>query len=442
MTIDNVRERFRMLLASAGQQESASAALARRINRCLLVFDDQLYDLASGNFQPITDVRDANAIAQAAARLLASADTDSECIILLLPPAEFLADQVDMPGLSAEAMRAALGLRAMTQLPEYDQALDLALTCHSDSTRASSALAWWMSAARSNALFEAFSAHSLFVAALLPRNAWLLAALQRSTHAAALAIEDKDQRWLTITASHPAGAGAAFTGMQSVIDDLADPLLFAQWQTQRQQAGIDHIDHSIHSGEDFLGLVRRHQLAPFDTSTTATAVFPAAALAARHQLNKGQRRHLLLRASAAVIALVLLPFIYQSWQLMRLQSQLVDIRAQAAEARQHQALVRDFENQWGVMTEFPHQDIGATMLELQSVINPGVLTLFEIDEGLISIEGESQDPQNLLEQLEQNPLFTEVDFARATNNNRYFIDLRLSTVNFPAYQQWHFPESR
>jgi hypothetical protein len=39
-------------------------------------------------------------------------------------------------------------------------------------------------------------------------------------------------------------------------------------------------------------------------------------------------------------------------------------------------------------------------------------------------------------------MFTEVDFARATNNNRYFIDLRLSTVNFSAYREWHFPEPR
>ena len=77
---------------------------------------------------------------------------------------------------------------------------------------------------------------------------------------------------------------------------------------------------------------------------------------------------------------------------------------------------------------------------MQDVIAPSVLTSIEIEEGFITIEGDSPDPQNLLEQLEQNPLFTEVDFARATNNTRYYIDLRLTSVNFPAYQEWYFPE--
>jgi hypothetical protein len=64
----------------------------------------------------------------------------------------------------------------------------------------------------------------------------------------------------------------------------------------------------------------------------------------------------------------------------------------------------------------------------------------EISEGLFRIQGISQDPQALLERLEQNPMFAEVTFARATNNNRYYIDLILSTVNFEAYMVRYFPD--
>jgi hypothetical protein len=80
------------------------------------------------------------------------------------------------------------------------------------------------------------------------------------------------------------------------------------------------------------------------------------------------------------------------------------------------------------------------MFTLQSVLSPDRLSSLEISEGLFRIQGISQDPQALLERLEQNPMFAEVTFARATNNNRYYIDLILSTVNFEAYMVRYFPD--
>ena len=84
----------------------------------------------------------------------------------------------------------------------------------------------------------------------------------------------------------------------------------------------------------------------------------------------------------------------------------------------------------------------STLLQLQTVLSPSVLTSLEVDEGSVQIEGESSDPQSLLQRLEQDSMFTGVDFARATNNNRYYIDLRLSTVDFDGYRQRYFPEVR
>jgi hypothetical protein len=68
------------------------------------------------------------------------------------------------------------------------------------------------------------------------------------------------------------------------------------------------------------------------------------------------------------------------------------------------------------------------------------LSSLELVEGALQIEGESPDPQSLLQQLEQDPMFTGVDFARATSNDRYYIEMRLSTVNFDGYRERHFAE--
>lgn len=447
MTIDDMRERFRMLLARAGQHENAMDALARRINRCLMLFDDRLYDLVSGEYVLLAaGAGDAAVVADAASRLLQSAQADTQCIMLLLPPAEFLASPVSMPGLSPEAMRAALQLQAMTQLPEFDHPLNLSLTCNNSAGNSAQALAWWIPATRTSELFNAFSAQSLFLAAVMPRPAWLMPGLGRTLPGQGIVIQDSDSLMVTVVASEPKSADEAQTPelscLQTVAEDLLDPALAEQWQKEFARVGIEKITCSLSSADDYMRLLRQHNWQETDYKIAVAAAFPAPALAARHQLDRGRRRGLILKSVAAVIALVTLPFIYQSWQLSRLNNQLGEIRVLSADARQHQAAVREFETQWGVMTGFPDQDVIAAMLELQQVINPGVLSMFEIDEGFISIEGESQDPQNLLEMLEQNPMFTEVDFARATNNNRYYIDLRLTTVNFPAYQEWHFPESR
>jgi len=80
------------------------------------------------------------------------------------------------------------------------------------------------------------------------------------------------------------------------------------------------------------------------------------------------------------------------------------------------------------------------MFTLQNVLSPERLTSLEISEGLVKIQGTSSDPQAILQRLEQDPLFTEVIFSRATNNTRYYIDLRLSPVNFEAYMVRYFPD--
>ena len=59
----------------------------------------------------------------------------------------------------------------------------------------------------------------------------------------------------------------------------------------------------------------------------------------------------------------------------------------------------------------------------------------------VVIKKDMEDLAMALQKLEQDPLFTEVLFSRATSNTRYYIDLRLSPVNFEAYMVRYFPEN-
>ncbi|MGE4629905.1 MAG: hypothetical protein AAEC86_05625, partial [Pseudohongiellaceae bacterium] len=167
--------------------------------------------------------------------------------------------------------------------------------------------------------------------------------------------------------------------------------------------------------------------------------FPSGALSAHHRVERGRK---LLSGAAVIVILLLLsviPFVGQSIERTSLIASLEAQRDLSSGARQDQLVVINFENEWGPINDFPVQQIRESMFTLQSVLSPDRLSSLEISEGLFRIQGISQDPQALLEQLEQNRMFAEVAFSRATNNNRYYIDLRLSTVNFEAYMVRYFP---
>lgn len=453
MTIDDMREKLRILFAGGGRNNAVDA-LTHRINRLLMVFNNRLYDLETGESVVLPDQPSqapgsptgADLIAEAAATLLGARRSSNDAIQLLLPPSEFFAQTVSLPGLSRADMQAALRLQSATRLPEQEQELAFCLSYSPQVSHDSEAIAWWLPKARADQLFAAMAAHSLFLVALLPRPAWLLqVGLSRDT-ATIPVLLDEDEHMQTVLGCQREPLGDArlpgLASLQTARADLDEPDVAQAWQTELAQHGLSDPGVCLRSADDYLRFMRAHNLALLNVHISRGAVFPDGALAASHQLDRGKRRVLLVRAAAAILAIMMLPGLYQSWQLSSLEAELAQLRLSSTDARANQAAVRDFESQWGVLTEFPAQDVTEVMLALQQVINPGVLSAFSIDEARISIEGESQDPQNVLEMLEQNPLFTEVDFARATTNNRYFIDLRLSTVNFPAYQEWYFPEQR
>ncbi|MEQ8960294.1 MAG: hypothetical protein RLP02_20625, partial [Coleofasciculus sp. C2-GNP5-27] len=164
------------------------------------------------------------------------------------------------------------------------------------------------------------------------------------------------------------------------------------------------------------------------------------ALNARKKIAQG--RTYLIAAAVAVFMIFIasIPFIGQSLEFRRIAAALESNLEFSADARADQAVVIAFEQEFGPLTDFPNQRVREAMFTLQNILSPDQLASMEVEEGLIRIQGTSSDPQAILERLEQDPMFTEVIFSRATNNNRYYIDLRLSTVNFDAYMVRYFPD--
>lgn len=484
---------------SASQAPARADALIKRVNAVVMLFDDRLYDLRHGNWVSVGQVSveqpgenpsalrvSAEVISDAAARLLGTVNTDrkngmgresrengtspqnrhAHNVLLLLPPAEFLAMQVNLPGIAASAVKAALRLQASTMLAAWEKPLSLAAYTGERKDDIQD-MALYLPSERLDELFDGFADRGLFLAAVTPRP--LILNQQDADTRGSMTVQDSDAQDLTC-ATFQSGRVTHYLG--TALNDLDDEAFANAWQQElaqtmaaspgqdsgssSQQPSQDSSQElsqelsqalssnsvSLGSAADYLDAVQRLG-SQFHKQICSAYVFcPGGALAVRHQFDRGKRLLRVAAVAAGIAVLSALPFLVQTIQIASLQSSLQAQRELAAPARQNQAVVRDFESEWGVLMAFPRQQVADVLLTLQEVISPSVLVAMEIEDGFISIEGDSADPQNLLQQLEQNPMFTEVDFARATNNNRYYIDLRLTTVNFPAYQEWYFPERR
>jgi len=467
MNLSTVSEKLQELRSRLAQNANVCLSIANKVNAALLLFDNQLVDLQTGRSTQVSATESdgaaapstqmtysALALAQAANRLLGDSTQAEKVCTLLLPPAEFYISDTTVPAVGLDLQRSALLLQAMTVLPEFEQTLNAGFMPgfrQQALPAVRSGLAAWLPAERAESLFRAFSDNKIFLASVMPRVTLftdlagsLLSGADNMPDQIYSTIEDVDQHLITVLQHSSQGK---LSCLQCSASDSSVPELHSGFLLEcgGDAAGRNRLN--LRSAQDYfdaspLRTGGDNSLPESRARLAAQGVFPHAALAARHQLEQGKLRKQLLKVAMAAMVVVSLPFIWQSFQLVRLESQLDQAQLLSITARADQSVVREFENDWGVFNEFPDQDIAAVLLTLQQVISPGLLSAIELNEGLLSIEGESPDPQNILEQLEQNPMFTEVDFARATNNNRYFIDLRLSTVNFSAYREWHFPERR
>lgn len=401
---------------------SSRRDLLRKIDTCLLVFDNQVADIESGRvikFQEQLEPADPELLASACKSLLADNGGEGS-ILLLMPPSLFIATCQLLPGVNKDNIVAALTLQTESLLPANTSSVSLAINPKA-AEHSSEPAALWIRNDAMIGLFDAFAQQDLFVAAIKPR----VLNLQPDQSG----YLDADSSNLTFVETTQ---DVLLRWVQTTRGDLEQAELQQQWQNSiTNETGSQPTE--LKEIRQYLNLVDRQNCADY-------SFFPQGALNARRQVEKGRK---LVMAAAAVVAVLILssvPFLFQSFQFRSLAATLEAERELSFEARQDQAIVVNFENEFGVIDDFPEQRIRDAMFTLQNALSPNQLSSLEITKGQINIQGTSTEPQSILQRLERDPMFTEVAFSRATNNDRYFIGLRLSTVNFDAYMVRYFPD--
>ena len=418
--LDLVPASIKRVLESSSRKE-----LNNSINASLIIFNDALLHVESGKVCKLENGDESNGIAIATKQLLSEVSEDM-AILLLLPPAAFVATTHSLPGISKDNIVSALRLQTESILPSYAENLSLALDASINDVD-SETIALWLPQAKLDELFSAFAAENLFLAAVKPRILHCDVNEASAGHTGLLDEDETDVTFVTFA------EGVLNSWQQANKLDFEQEEYLEQWNSSINVPGVD--SHKAFSQqEDYLSCSNNLSNSEFN-------FYPDGALNARKKVEKGRRAFLGLAVVAILLFLSAIPFLQQSYEFRSASADLDSNRAMSAEARQDQQTVVNFENEWGPLSDFPEQRIREAMFTLQNVLSPERLSSLEVSEGLIKIQGTSTDPQAILQRLEQDPLFTEVVFSRATNNTRYYIDLRLSPVNFEAYLVRYFPDS-
>ena len=403
---------------------SSRRDLLRKVDASLVVFDNKVGHVETGailEFQETSGAIDYARLATACKKLL-GVNAAENSILLLLPPALFVATHQKLPGVRSESIVSALLLQAENLLPANESPLALAINPNA-TEMSEEPVALWIRTSTMNEIFTAFAQETLFLAAIKPR---------------ALNLEQSDARYFDQDASTvtlvESSKNVLLRWLQTDKSDLEKTEFQQQW-SDATSGPAEAIQIGLNEIEDFLEL-------PDKIHNQDYCFYPQGALSARHRVEKG--RKMLVAAAGFGVALLFacIPFLLQSIQFRSLAASLEAQRELSFEARQDQAVVVNFENEFGPINDFPEQNIREAMFTLQNTLSPNRLSSLEITQGLINIQGTSAEPQTILQQLEQDPMFTEVAFSRATNNDRYFISLRLSAVNFDAYMVRYFSEEQ
>ena len=422
--MDSPKSQFRDLLPNFLRGKSINNSLrelSKSVSANLVLFNKRLYLLDSEEFEQISDDFCFDDLAAKSKKLL-NRIQDQTPIQLLLPSGDFLSTRHALPDLPKESLLSALRLQADDTLPSLEKPVAIAF----DSSKPDSdeeTIVLWHDQEKLDNLFAAFKQQGLFLAAIKPR----ILAFEFEDLSGGVLERDEVNETLLIFDN---GRLKAWKQVHKI--DLDQQELGEQWKATLSEYQTTPI-YEVYNFQELKQFYTTH-------IRTDYGFFPMGAIDAVKKIDKGRKIIVAATTSVALLCIAVSPFLLQSIEFRNAAMSLDAKRIMSQEARRDQLAVVNFENQWGPLNDFPDQQLRQAMFTLQNVLTPERLSSMEVSECLIKLQGMSSDPQAILQRLEQDPLFTEVLFSRATSNSRYYIDLRLSPVNFEAYMVRYFPE--
>lgn len=410
--------------AKALVADSARGDILATISVSLVLYENSLINTLNGEYRQVVPeqglTRD-QVIARCARQLVTPRD-EVQGILLLLPPTEFVSTRFSLAVSGESLLRSALKLQAHTLLPAYDEELLLGVNASK-----SEGVALWYPTLGADSLFSAFEAQGLFLAAIMPRTLAMAGTYAQDKE---LLLIDEDSMHLCHMEVRDGAIRSHHTITQA---DLRQEEFAQQWQAEESKA---------------IATTRIRAGGREDWSAQRALVTPLANYCFLAKGAEQYGRNLMLKkqkrfgaiAAGVVVGLLFLPLLFTWMQMFVLDLRVESLREESAVARQSQAAVYAMEDEWGVIADFPRQDVGQILLTLNQLMSNSLVS-FDLDKGVVDISGHSQDPALLVEQLSEFEQFYDVGQSRSSSGgeggvrgDRFGIRMNLNGVDFPAYE--------
>lgn len=406
--------------------------LLKKVNTRLLVWEQTLFNLDSGDSTAIDDMS-AEALASAAHRLLKKNKQISRAA-LYLHPSEFVTTEYQLPNIAVQNIVAALKYQVDNLLPAYPRAL-LLTTNHNEGSETNIAL--WFDQPRSEQLFNAFNEQGIELITIAPRT--VLAMLSESIiKNAGQQVKETDQQGrLSIVLENQ----RLIQWVQISQQEMQDKDYLLQWQEELLETDnsqtISIENESFFNKLDFSHIDQIHY-----------TFFPDAArqsLKQRSRLKKGR-----LAVIAGVILLLLLsaPFIQNKIRYNKYEQRYLEYKEKTIEVRKMRASVNQFEENWALFLEHPKVDAAAIVDKLNKIIPKNSwITVFELKDNEVEIEGNSPNAAGILEVISKQDEFDEVAFNQRTRSERgrnehFGISFRMKNNTIEAYRNKFLSEQQ
>jgi hypothetical protein len=402
-----------------------------RPQHCLLVYDSYLVYLGTGEvyqwhrLEQQVAIAEPIALAKAAQRLLDKPKKTQ--LALVLPEYEFVATTVNLAGVAAANLANAVRLQQNNLLPGIDGLLLLAVYAQ-DENNDHRHVALWFSAQRADALYQAFKTVSLDLVSILPRP---FAALEKNhPH---VGVESEDSHSI----SQIEYQNGVLRFWQNILKaDLSDSELNQSFS--EQQAKIKH--------QADIQWLKKNSLTAWEVAKPPQpAVYrygfipPACAHAFALQKKRGKRNIMRFALGLLASGLVIAGLTLANYE-RNLEKRLRVAKELSAQMSAWREEIIAIDEKLEPIHNYPQQQVSPLLLTLNDNIKKSSwLSRLKVEDGVVELEGESDNPAEILETLTANPAFTDVKFSKSLQGNRFGIRFRLVNVNVEKYLEIYFP---
>ena len=352
-------------------------------------------------------------------------------ITLVLPPIFFQYTPFTLPGIEENRLFQALRLQASHLLSTSSG--DELLADMNFGYDGEHGHALWMKKKFVDQLFDALKQRNIFLEKIIPRP--LALNIQDTKN---YCLEDVDQYQSTCVS---VSDGSIIQWVTICGKDREIPEFFKEYNEAK-----DNLIHSKESPSSPCLTIQSGCLRWRSVDRENVYFVPPGYNILERQRVRKRIRNGLFAAGCIFVLVLSLPLLRLSLQERNMREEIAALKVRNAELIRLSSEIADFNEQWGIITEFPNIDVAELLVNLNKLIPiDSWLSSLSLDNGILEITGYSPEPDKILSVLSKQDYFVDVSYSQVVRvehekgeYNYFGIQCKLKNMDILSYLEKYF----